>query len=49
MNASVSPAIRLKIQGMDCGSCAVTIEQAVRSVPGITAVRVDFTTETLEA
>ena len=49
MNATVSPAIRLKIQGMDCGSCAVTIEQAVRSVPGITAVRVDFTTETLEA
>ena len=49
MNALVSPAIRLKIQGMDCGSCAMTIEQAVRSVPGITAVRVDFTTETLEA
>jgi Cd2+/Zn2+-exporting ATPase len=34
---------------MDCGSCALTIEQAVRAVPGIATVRVDFTTETLEA
>ncbi|MEO7385856.1 MAG: cation-translocating P-type ATPase [Gammaproteobacteria bacterium] len=49
MNATVSPAIRLKIQGMDCGSCALTIEQAVKAVPGIATVRVDFTTETLEA
>ncbi len=49
MNATVSPAVRLKIQGMDCGSCALTIEQAVRAVPGIATVRVDFTTETLEA
>ncbi len=49
MNATVSPAVRLKIQGMDCGSCALTIEQAVRTVPGIATVRVDFTTETLEA
>jgi len=49
MNAIVTPAVRLKIQGMDCGSCALTIEQAVRAVPGITTVRVDFTTETLEA
>ncbi len=49
MNGTVSPAIRLKIQGMDCGSCALTIEQAVGTVPGIDTVRVDFTTETLEA
>ncbi|MDH5275876.1 MAG: cation-translocating P-type ATPase [Gammaproteobacteria bacterium] len=49
MNATVSPAVRMKIQGMDCGSCALTIEQAVRTVPGIASVRVDFTTETLEA
>ena len=59
MHATATPApgapspadasLRLKIQGMDCGSCALTIEQAVRSVPGISTVRVDFTTETLEA
>jgi len=49
MNATASPAVRFKIQGMDCGSCALTIEQAVRAVPGVASVRVDFTTETLEA
>jgi Zn2+/Cd2+-exporting ATPase len=34
---------------MDCGSCALTIEQAVRRVQGVQRVRVDFTTEALEA
>jgi Cd2+/Zn2+-exporting ATPase len=34
---------------MDCGSCALTLEQALRSVPGVTAVNVNFTTEMLEA
>lgn len=55
MNATVTTAaapdagLRLKIAGMDCGSCALTIEQAVKGLPGIATVRVDFTTETLEA
>jgi Zn2+/Cd2+-exporting ATPase len=39
---------RLRISGMDCGSCALTIEQAVGRLPGVARVRVDFTTETLE-
>ncbi|MCB1596442.1 MAG: cation-translocating P-type ATPase, partial [Gammaproteobacteria bacterium] len=43
------PGLRLKIGGMDCGSCALTLEQALRTLPGITAVNVNFTTETLEA
>jgi Cd2+/Zn2+-exporting ATPase len=52
MNTTVAPtgpSLRLKIGGMDCGSCALTLEQALRSLPGITAVKVNFTTETLEA
>jgi Cd2+/Zn2+-exporting ATPase len=52
MNTTVAPtgtSLRLKIGGMDCGSCALTLEQALRSVPGVTAVSVNFTTETLEA
>ncbi|HKZ73452.1 MAG TPA: cation transporter, partial [Steroidobacteraceae bacterium] len=40
---------RFRIGGMDCGSCALTIEQAVSRLPGVQRVRVDFTTETLEA
>ena len=52
MNTTVAPTgpgLRLKIGGMDCGSCAITLEQALRSLPGVTAVNVNFTTETLEA
>lgn len=52
MNTTVAPtgpSLRLKIGGMDCGSCALTLEQALRSLPGVTAVKVNFTTEMLEA
>ena len=47
--ATTGPSLRLKIGGMDCGSCALTVEQALRGLPGVTAVNVNFTTETLEA
>lgn len=44
-----SGSLRLKIAGMDCGSCAQTIEKAVGNLPGVDTVRVDFTTEVLNA
>ncbi len=34
---------------MDCGSCALTIEDGLQQLPGVSRVAVDFTTETLEA
>jgi Zn2+/Cd2+-exporting ATPase len=40
--------LRLKIAGMDCGSCAMTIENSLRQLPGVRSVAVSFTTETLE-
>ena len=43
-----SPMLRAKLAGMDCGSCALTIEDGLRKVPGVRRVAVDFTTETLE-
>ncbi len=39
---------RFRIAGMDCGSCALTIEDGVRKLPGVRAVRVDFTTESMQ-
>jgi Cd2+/Zn2+-exporting ATPase len=33
---------------MDCGSCALTIEDGLRQLPGARRVSVDFTTESLE-
>jgi Zn2+/Cd2+-exporting ATPase len=40
--------LRGKITGMDCGSCALTIEGGLRQLPGVTRVAVDFTTEAVE-
>jgi Cd2+/Zn2+-exporting ATPase len=40
--------LRAKITGMDCGSCALTIEDGLRQLPGVQRVAVDFTTGTLE-
>jgi Zn2+/Cd2+-exporting ATPase len=40
--------LRARIAGMDCGSCAHTIEDGLRKIPGVRRVAVDFTTETLE-
>jgi Cd2+/Zn2+-exporting ATPase len=39
---------KLKIAGMDCGSCAMTIESAMGNLAGVDAVSVNFTTETME-
>lgn len=39
--------LQLRIAGMDCGSCALTIESAVRRLPGVERVAVDFATESM--
>jgi Cd2+/Zn2+-exporting ATPase len=43
-----SPTLRLRIRGMDCGSCALTIEKSLRDLPGVRSATVSFTTELLE-
>lgn len=35
------------IRGMDCGSCAVKVEKALASIPGVSQVRVAYSTERL--
>jgi Cd2+/Zn2+-exporting ATPase len=40
--------IKLKIVGMDCGSCAMTIESSMRQLPGVEEATVSFTTESME-
>ena len=45
--ATASP-LKLKIAGMDCGSCAITIENSIRKLPGVEQAEVSFTTESLE-
>ncbi len=38
----------LRIEGMDCGSCALTIENSIRQLPGVEYVSVSFPTEKME-
>lgn len=40
--------LKLRIVGMDCGSCAMTIENSMRKLPGVQSAAVSFTTETME-
>ncbi len=55
MNQAATPNLaeqpethRIKIAGMDCGSCAMTIENSMRQLDGVADVSVSFTTETME-
>ncbi len=43
-----NPMLRVKIAGMDCGSCALTIENSMRQLPGVKSAAVSFTTESME-
>ena len=46
--APTQDPIKLKIVGMDCGSCAMTIESSMLQLPGVAEASVSFTTETME-
>jgi Cd2+/Zn2+-exporting ATPase len=39
---------RMRILGMDCSECAMTIEDAIRKIDGVETAQVNFTTEVLE-
>ncbi len=43
-----SAAIKVRIAGMDCGSCAMTIEDSIRQLPGVTDASVSFASESME-
>lgn len=45
MDATNEP-IRLRVEGMTCGSCVARVERALESVPGVRQARVNLTTET---
>jgi len=45
---SSSQKLQAKVSGMDCGSCAKTIEASLQKLPGISEVSVSFATERLE-
>ncbi|BAY47918.1 cation-transporting ATPase [Scytonema sp. HK-05] len=40
--------LQVKVNGMDCGSCAKTIEVGLQQIPGVSEVSVNFATERLQ-
>ncbi len=44
----VTDPLKVKIVGMDCGSCAMTIENSMLQLEGVQEASVSFTTESME-
>ncbi len=45
---SIQDPLKIRIIGMDCGSCAMTIESSMQKLAGVEEATVSFTTETME-
>ena len=39
--------VRMRVEGMDCSACAIKIENALKRMPGVSDINVDYGTETL--
>jgi Cd2+/Zn2+-exporting ATPase len=39
--------VKMRIEGMDCGACAIKIENALKRIPGLSDIRVNYSTATL--
>lgn len=46
--AAAKDALVFTIQGMHCGSCGLTIDEAVEEVPGVARARTSFRSGTTE-
>jgi len=44
---AVPSALKLRVEGMDCGACAVKIENAVKRLPGVSDINVSFSQQSL--
>src|SRR4051794_15774045 len=40
-------ALKLRVQGMDCGACAIKIENGLQRLPGVSEINVNVGLETL--
>lgn len=44
---AASSAYKLKIEGMDCGACALKIENAMKRLPGVSDINVSYSQESM--
>lgn len=47
MAAEVDNALKLRVEGMDCGACAIKIENGLKRLPGVTEIKVNYGLEAL--
>lgn len=40
--ADVIETVTLEVQGMTCAACPITVKKALKKVPGVTDVKVDY-------
>ena len=40
--ADVIETVTLEVQGMTCAACPITVKMALKKVPGVTDVKVDY-------
>jgi Zn2+/Cd2+-exporting ATPase len=46
-SAPDSRALKIRVEGMDCSACAIKIENALKHLPGVSDINVNYGTETL--
>ena len=47
MSAEATTELKLRIEGMDCGACALKIENGLKRLPGVSDINVNYGLETL--
>lgn len=45
--ASAAQALRMRVEGMDCSACAIKIENALKRLPGLSGINMNYATEML--
>lgn len=45
--AAAGNALKLRVEGMDCGACAIKVENALKRLPGVSHINMNYSTETL--
>ena len=44
---AASNALRMRVEGMDCSACAIKVENALKRLPGVSDINMNYSTETL--
>lgn len=46
-SAGTATLLKMRVRGMDCGACAIKIENALKRLPGVSGIDVNYGAETL--